>query len=87
MTGTYREEGNGLDVDGTRLKALREMRVMERRELAEMSGISYSTICQIETDQRMARARTVKRLAETLGLPPEELIRRLKVVERLRAVD
>jgi transcriptional regulator with XRE-family HTH domain len=76
-----------LDVDGKRVKALREMRVMERRELAERSGISYSTICQIETDQRMARAHTVKRLADALGVPPEELIRRLKVVERLRAVN
>ena len=76
-----------LDVDGKRLKALREMRVMERRELAEKSGISYSTICQIETDRRKARAHTVKRLADALGVPPEELIRRLKVVERLRAVN
>ncbi len=76
-----------LDVDGKRVKALREMRVMERRELAEKSGISYSTLYQIESDRRMARAQTAKRLADALGVPPEELIRRLKVVERLRVVN
>jgi transcriptional regulator with XRE-family HTH domain len=76
-----------LDVDGKRVKALREMWVMERRELAEKSGISYSTLSQIETDQRAVRAHTVKCLADALGVPPEELIRRLKVVERLRVVN
>ena len=75
-----------VDVDGKRLKALREMRVMERWELAERTGLSYSTISQIETDKRTARARTVKRLADALGVPPSELIRRLRTVERLRAV-
>ncbi len=60
---------------------------MERRELAERSGISYSSLSQIETDRRMVRAQTAKRLADALGVPPGELIRRLKVVERLRVVS
>jgi transcriptional regulator with XRE-family HTH domain len=72
-----------VDVDGKRVKGLRERRVMERRELAEKSGISYSTLAQIETDQRKARAQTVKRLADALGVRPEELVCRVKVVERL----
>ena len=76
-----------LDVDGKRVKALREMRVMEHGELAEKSGISYSTLSQIETDRRKARAQTVKRLADALGVHPEDRVRRLKVVERLRAVN
>jgi transcriptional regulator with XRE-family HTH domain len=76
-----------LDVVGKRVKALREMRVMERSELAEKSGVSYSTLYHIESDRRTVRAQTVKRLAAALGVPPEELIRRLKVVERLRVVS
>ena len=76
-----------VELDGRRVQALREMRVMERRELAEKCGISYSTLSQIETDQRKARAETAKRLADALGVPPEELVRRLKVVEGLRVVN
>jgi transcriptional regulator with XRE-family HTH domain len=72
-----------VEIDGTRLKALREMRVMERKELAGRCGISYSTLSQLETNRRRARAETVKRLAGALGVPPAELARRLKVVERL----
>ncbi len=76
-----------VELDGRRVQALREMRVIERRELAQMCGISYSTLSQIETDQRKARAKTVKRLAEALGVPPEELVRRLKVPGLPRAVS
>ena len=76
-----------VELDGRRVQALREMRVLERRELAERCGISYSTLSQIETDRRRARAETVKRLADALAVHPEDLVRRLKVAERLRALN
>ena len=76
-----------LDVDGKRVKALREMRVMERRELAERCGLSYSTLYAIESNRRSVRAETARRLASVLGVEPGELVRRLKVVEGPRVVS
>lgn len=75
-------------MDGHKVKALRSSKVMERRELAERSGISYSTLAQIETNRRTVRADTVRRVASVVGLQPEALVRTLEPVgeRRLRVV-
>jgi transcriptional regulator with XRE-family HTH domain len=81
----------GMSMDGYKVQALRRSKVMERRELAERSGISYSTLAQIETNRRTVRAATVRRIASVLGVEPEDLVRTLEPSgageRRLRLVE
>ena len=58
-----------------RLKELRMDRVLSLRELQERSGVSYNTIWRIEDGRQGAHPRTVRKLAEALGVDPKELIR------------
>ena len=45
------------------------------RELEEKSGVSYNTIWRIEDGRQGAHPRTIRKLAEALGVDPKELIR------------
>ena len=56
-----------------RLKELRRERVLSLRELEERSGVSYNTIWRIEDGRQGAHPRTVRKLAEALGVEPHEL--------------
>jgi transcriptional regulator with XRE-family HTH domain len=64
-----------MEVNVERLKELRRERVLSLRELEERSGVSYNTIWRIEDGRQGAHPRTVRKLAEALGLQPSELIR------------
>jgi transcriptional regulator with XRE-family HTH domain len=64
-----------MEVNVERLKQLRRERVLSLRELEERSGVSYSTIWRIEDGRQGAHPRTVRKLAEALGVQPSELIR------------
>ena len=57
-----------------RLKELRRERVLSLRELEERSGVSYNTIWRIEDGRQGAHPRTIRKLAEALGVEPKELI-------------
>jgi DNA-binding Xre family transcriptional regulator len=63
----------GINVE--RLRELRRERVLSLRELEERSGVSYNTIWRIEDARQGAHPRTVRKLAEALGMQPFELIR------------
>jgi len=65
-----------MEVNVERLRELREERALSMRELAERSGVTHQTIYRIENGQRKAQPRTVRHLAEALGVAPRELIRR-----------
>jgi transcriptional regulator with XRE-family HTH domain len=54
---------------------LRREQVLSLRELEERSGVSYNTIWRIEDGRQGAHPRTVRKLAEALGVKPSELIR------------
>ena len=58
-----------------RLKELRRERVLSLRELEARSGVSYNTIWRIEDGRQGAHPRTIRKLAEALGVQPSELIR------------
>jgi transcriptional regulator with XRE-family HTH domain len=64
-----------MEVNVERLKQLRKERVLSLRELEERSGVSYNTIWRIEDGRQGAHPRTVRKLAEALGVQPSELIR------------
>ena len=57
-----------------RLKELRRERVLSLRELEERSGVSYNTIWRIEDGRQGAHPRTIRKLADALGVRPSELI-------------
>ena len=62
-----------MEVNVERLKELRRERVLSLRELEERSGVSYNTIWRLEDGRQGAHPRTVRKLAEALGVDPSEL--------------
>ena len=56
------------------VRRLRELRALSQRELAARAKLSVTTVNRIETRQRKPIPRTVRRLAEALGVTPEELL-------------
>jgi transcriptional regulator with XRE-family HTH domain len=64
-----------MEVNVERLKDLRRERVLSLRELEERSGVSYNTIWRLEDGRQGAHPRTVRKLAEALGVEPSELLK------------
>jgi len=58
---------------GQRVKQAREVLYLSQAELAVKAGISKNTLNRIETGKAGAIPRTVRQLAEALGVKPEEL--------------
>ena len=56
------------------LKRIRESRVLSRKDLAEQSDVAESTIYRAERGQTKLRPSTVRKLAQALGVPPDELV-------------
>jgi transcriptional regulator with XRE-family HTH domain len=63
-----------MEVNVERLKELRRERVLSLRELEERSGVSYNTIWRLEDGRQGAHPRTVRKLAEALGVEPADLL-------------
>jgi DNA-binding Xre family transcriptional regulator len=53
----------------------REHGRLSLRELEEKSGVSYNTIWRLEDGRQGAHPRTIRKLAEALGVEPGQLIR------------
>jgi transcriptional regulator with XRE-family HTH domain len=58
---------------GEKLSRLRKSKGISQESLAENSNISLRTIQRIETGTATPRPYTIKKLAETLGVPVEQL--------------
>ena len=56
------------------VRRLRVLRALSQRELAARAKLSVTTVNSIETGQRKPIPRTVRKLAEALGVVPEELL-------------
>lgn len=65
-----------MEVDTQKLKELRRRRVLSMRELEELSGVSHNTIWRIESGRQGAHPRTIRKLAQALGVEPEELLKK-----------
>ncbi len=63
------------EVDGTRLRRIRRERAVSQRELSRMTGIAFDTISRLETGKQQAQPRTIRKLADALGLEPKELMK------------
>ncbi len=64
-----------MEVNVRRLKELRRLRALSQEELAEASGVGRATISRIERGETGAQGRTLRRLAATLGVGVEELVK------------
>jgi transcriptional regulator with XRE-family HTH domain len=62
-------------VDGGALRRLRRERALSLRELGELSGVAFDAINKLELGKRSAQPRTIRKLAETLGVEPRELMK------------
>ena len=62
-----------METFGERVRRAREARYLSQAELAVKAGISKNTLNRIETGKAGAIPRTVRQLAEALGVKPEEL--------------
>lgn len=60
---------------GDRLRELRKQALLTQGQLAERSGVGIATIVRIERNQVEPHARTIRKLADALGVTPAELIR------------
>jgi transcriptional regulator with XRE-family HTH domain len=63
-------------IDGAKLLELREERFLERRELAERSGVNVRTVQALELGEWKSGSRlsTIRKLAEALEVDPRELL-------------
>lgn len=57
-----------------RLRAVREWLFVTQEELATRTGMSRATISRLEGGQQRPRISTVRKLAEALGVAPEDLV-------------
>jgi transcriptional regulator with XRE-family HTH domain len=64
-----------VEVDGVKLRELRRRRMLSLRELGERSGVAFDNINKLENERRNAQPRTVRKLAEALGVEPIELMK------------
>ena len=63
-----------MEVDGARLRNLRRDSVLSQRELSRMTGVAFDTISRLETGKQRAQPKTIRKLANALGVEPRELI-------------
>jgi transcriptional regulator with XRE-family HTH domain len=63
------------EVDGGRLRRLRRERALSQRDLTRMTGIAFDTISRLETGKQRAQPRTIRKLADALGVEPNELMK------------
>jgi len=62
------------EVDGAGLRRLRRERALSQRDLSHMTGIAFDTISRLETGKQRAQPRTIRKLADALGVEPRELM-------------
>jgi predicted transcriptional regulator len=58
----------------TNLKAVREKKFITQRDLAATAKVSPTTVSRLEALQVDAQFGTIRKLAEALGVAPEELL-------------
>jgi len=64
-----------IEVDGAKLRELRRRKMLSLRELGARSGVAFDNINELENEKRRAQPRTLRKLAEALGVEPHELVK------------
>ncbi len=60
---------------GDKLRETRKRALLTQQQLADKSGVGVTTIIRVERNQVEPQARTIRRLAEALGIEPHELLK------------
>lgn len=60
-------------MNGAKLRSLRLKRALSLRSLGKESGVAFDSIHHLERGSRRAQPRTLRKLAEALGVEVEEL--------------
>jgi transcriptional regulator with XRE-family HTH domain len=60
-------------MDGT-IRRLRQLRALSQRELAQRAGLDTATINRIERGKQRPMPRTIRKLADALGVTTEEIM-------------
>jgi transcriptional regulator with XRE-family HTH domain len=63
-----------VEVDGARLRWIRERRALSMRELGKKAGVNPLTIGRLEKGRRTAQLETVRKLAGALEVEVDELL-------------
>ncbi len=63
-----------MQLNPSRLREARLRRMLTQQELAERAGTTEATVNRLENGLQRPRISTVRKLAEVLGVAPEELI-------------
>jgi transcriptional regulator with XRE-family HTH domain len=59
---------------GDKLRDTRKRKLLTQQELADRAGIGVNTVIRIERNQVDPQGRTIRKLAEALGVAPSELL-------------
>jgi transcriptional regulator with XRE-family HTH domain len=59
---------------GEKLREARTKRLLTQEELAEKAGVSAATIVNAERNNQEPHFRTIRKLAQALGVEPTELV-------------
>ena len=59
-----------------RIKEIREKQGLQQKELAAITGFSAPYLHDLENNRRGAKPETLQRIADALGVPVEELVRK-----------
>ena len=62
-------------MDRTKLRRLRREAALSQQELARRAGTTQETISRLEQGHHAARGRTLRKLAEALGVEPRDLMK------------
>ena len=71
--GTYQLREDGAAYHPSRLRAIRHDRGLSLKRLAEIAQVSKLTVIRIEAGRTSPRRETLEKLAQALGVRPEEL--------------
>ncbi len=57
------------------MRRLRRERALSQRDMSRITGIAFDTISRLETGKQRAQPRTIRKLADALGVEPKELMK------------
>ena len=57
-----------------KLREIRERKFLSQQELADLAGTTKANISRIERGDQQPRGSTVRKLADALGVRPEDLV-------------
>ena len=74
-----REQYQNRSIPLPHLRELRRSRGLSQKELGELAGVASGTVYRLENGLRGAYPGTVRKLANALGVTPEELLVRKNI--------